>query len=145
MADSQAFIALTGAHGIRIAASEHGSRDGFPVVLSHGDGQTRFAWGRADQAMADRGFHVLSLDLKGHGDSACVGSGSPYDISDYAEDVSRFAATLSRPPLLVGASLGGLAPLIAAGEPPYADIAGQCLVDVSPHLRASQGAEAELP
>jgi len=143
MADRQAFAALTGAHGIHIAASEHGPRDGFPVILSHGGGQTRFAWGRTAQAMADRGFHVLSLDLRGQGDSAWVGSDSPYDISDHAEDVRRVAATLSRPPLLVGASLGGLASLIAAGEPPYPDIAGLCLVDVAPHLRA-EGVAAVL-
>jgi pimeloyl-ACP methyl ester carboxylesterase len=132
---SEVRITIRGARGLSIAASETGPRGVLPVILSHGGGQTRFAWGRTAQLLAAHGFHTLSLDLRGHGESDWVAEGGVYDIADYAEDIRLVIASLSRPPLLVGASLGGIASLLAAGESPFPNIAGLCLVDVSPHLR----------
>jgi non-heme chloroperoxidase len=82
------------------------------------------------------GFHCLSLDLRGHGESDWIAEGATYEIDDYAQDIRNVMASLTRPALLVGASLGGIASLFAAGEQPYPAIAGLCLVDVSSNLRA---------
>ena len=38
-------VDLVGAGGVRLAADVFGSHDDPPVVLLHGGGQTRFAWG----------------------------------------------------------------------------------------------------
>ncbi|WP_070153624.1 alpha/beta fold hydrolase [Sphingobium phenoxybenzoativorans] len=128
-------ITFAGAHGLTIAGTAVGPTDGLPVILSHGGGQTRYAWGRTAHSLAELGFLAISLDLRGHGESGWMSSGL-YVIEDYAEDLRLFSATLARPPILVGASLGGIASLLAAGEPAYAPISGLCLVDVSPHLKS---------
>lgn len=133
--EGTAFI-LDGEHGLPIAGEAFGPPEGLPVLLSHGGGQTRFAWGRTAQLLAQQGFRALALDLRGHGRSGWVSQGSSYRIDDYAQDLRCIAATLTRPPILVGASLGGIASLCAAGEAPYLPISGLCLVDVSPHLRS---------
>ena len=55
--------------GLQIAASCWGSERDPLVVLMHGGGQTRHAWGTTGATLAARGFHVIALDLRGHGDS----------------------------------------------------------------------------
>ena len=39
------------------------------VVLLHGGGQTRHSWGKAARTLAARGYGVVNLDPRGHGDS----------------------------------------------------------------------------
>jgi pimeloyl-ACP methyl ester carboxylesterase len=128
-------LTFSGAHGLTIAGTAIGSDTGLPVILSHGGGQTRYAWGHTARILAERGFLAISLDLRGHGESGWMASGD-YVIDDYAEDLRLLSASLSQPPILVGASLGGIASLLAAGEPSFTPIAGLCLVDVSPHLKS---------
>lgn len=124
---------FAGAGNVAIVGEACGPEDGMPVILSHGGGQTRFAWGKTAGRLAQAGFRAISLDLRGHGDSGWATEG--YAIDDYVEDLRRAMGLVERPALLVGASLGGLASLIAASAPPRPVIAGLCLVDVSPHLR----------
>ena len=40
------------------------------VLLLHGGGQTRHAWGGTALAMAQAGWRTVALDLPGHGESA---------------------------------------------------------------------------
>jgi len=49
---------------------------------------------------------------------------------------SRRASSLNRPPILVGASLGGIAAILAAGEEPMVSISALALVDVAAYMRA---------
>jgi pimeloyl-ACP methyl ester carboxylesterase len=65
--------------------------------------------------LAARRRYALSVDLRGHGDSEWAPDGD-YGIAAFAGDVRDVAAGLSRRPVLVGASLGGLAALVAIGE-----------------------------
>src|SRR5205823_1632352 len=55
--------------GVEIAAEEAGPDGGRPVLLLHGGGQTRGAWGGALREGARRGYRMVSADLRGHGDS----------------------------------------------------------------------------
>ena len=55
--------------GLNIAASSWGLESDPLVVLLHGGGQTRHAWGETGEKLSKSGFHVLALDLRGHGDS----------------------------------------------------------------------------
>ncbi|MBA3054003.1 MAG: alpha/beta hydrolase [Sphingomonadales bacterium] len=121
-------------HGLSLMADVAGDA-GAPVVLfMHGGGQTRHSWGRAVRKAAERGYHAISIDLRGHGES----DWSPernYAFEDYAADARAVIAGLGRPVTIVGASLGGLTGLLVAGEPDTASpVDGLVLVDVTPRI-----------
>lgn len=122
-----------GAHGVRLVADVGGDPAAPPVILMHGGGQTRHSWGGAMRELVRRGYHVINLDARGHGDSAWAADGD-YAFTTQAQDLERVVATLARPPALVGASMGGSTGLFfaAAHEPPRA--AALVLVDIVPRL-----------
>ena len=104
------------ARGCACAADEFGDPDGPPVVLLHGGGQTRVTRGaRRSRVLAERGWHAYRVDLRGHGESEWAADGD-YTLDAFAGDVSRSRARSPEPPVLVGASLGGIASLAAIGE-----------------------------
>ena len=107
-----------GAAGNRLVADVFGN-GGSPVLLLHGGGQTRHAWHKTAQAIARKGHVAYALDQRGHGNSDWVASGA-YAFSDFAADVKLVAAELDRrsgvKPIAIGASLGGIAALLAEGE-----------------------------
>ena len=121
-------------HGLEIAADEAGSEGATPVILLHGGGQTRAAWGGALAEGARRGFHMLSADLRGHGESGWAADGE-YGMTAHAADIAGLAQALGRAPFLVGASLGGMAGLAyaASGGP----LAGLVLVDIAPQVNTA--------
>jgi pimeloyl-ACP methyl ester carboxylesterase len=125
-------IKLPGA-GLILRADVEGPDLGAPVVLLHGGGQTRDAWGKTVSVLAARGFRAYAVDMRGHGESDWAETGG-YRIEAFADDLRHIVHHLHRPAFLVGASLGGLAAMLAAGEGPRLDPLGIVLVDVSPNL-----------
>lgn len=123
-----------GAAGNRLVADVWGGPDDPPVILLHGGGQTRHAWGGTGRVLAAAGWRVISLDMRGHGDSDWVEDGD-YAIDAYVADLAAVVAAVGRPPAVVGASLGGLTTLLAAGEGACA-VAAVVLVDCAPRLEA---------
>lgn len=124
--------------GVSLAADVEGPDDGLPVILLHGGGQTRGAWGKAVSAMAADGFRVIALDLRGHGESGWSPDGR-YDLERFANDLRTVTATLAQPPVLVGASLGGLTSMLACGEEPKVPVKALVLVDIAPLIEQSGG------
>jgi len=120
-----------GRNRVRIVADAYGDPNAPDVVLLHGGGQTRHAWGSTARALGEAGWHALALDLRGHGDSAWDPLGD-YSLDAFVDDLLAVAATLGRPPVLVGASLGGLTSLLAAGETAADSFRAVVLVDVAP-------------
>lgn len=121
---------------MRLAADVEGDPDAPPVVLFHGGGQTRHAWGTTLQVLG-RSWRAYSVDLRGHGDSAWAPDGN-YGLDAFAADVRAVARSLPQAPALVGASLGGIASLAAIAEtegPPLA--IALVLVDVAPRIEAA--------
>jgi len=118
-------------HDLELAATAYGDPANPPVVLLHGGGQTRHAWGTAGNAFAARGRYALSVDLRGHGDSQWAPDGD-YGMGAFASDVLAVSAALPQRPALVGASLGGLASLVAVGESDDPVATALVLVDVTP-------------
>ena len=55
-----------GFEGIHLVADVYGDPDDWPVLLMHGGGQTRHAWGGAAAVLAEQGWRTVSLDLRGH-------------------------------------------------------------------------------
>jgi len=130
---------ITGAGGIRLVADVGGPADGPAVALLHGGGQTRHSWSGTWRHLADHGWRALAVDLRGHGDSEWVADGD-YTIDAFAADVVAISDEFARPPVLVGASLGGISALLAVAEAPdqAAVASGLVLVDIA-HQMEEQG------
>jgi non-heme chloroperoxidase len=133
-------VRFSGADGVEIACDIAGRWSDPLVLMLHGGGQTRFAWGTTVAALSDSGFLAISMDLRGHGESDWSPDGG-YGVDRYAEDVRRIVDQLGRPVALVGASLGGLASILAACEEPTVQCAGLVLVDITPRMKQA-GADA---
>jgi non-heme chloroperoxidase len=129
-------LALRGADGIALAADAYGDPSQPPVLLLHGGGQTRFAWGGTAQQLAAGGWYAVSMDLRGHGESAWAPDKN-YSTEAFVEDVRAVVEQLGAPPVLVGASLGGIASLIAEGESHPSLAAALVLVDIAPRIEVS--------
>lgn len=127
-----------GADGLTLTADVGGDATAPAVVLLHGGGQTRHSWGTAQQALLARGYHVINLDARGHGDSDWAPDGR-YRLENFAADLSAVVATLPQAPALVGASMGGITALQAVGGDGLAATA-LVLVDVVPRIDPEGGA-----
>ena len=124
---------IKGADGFDLAAEITGAPDAMPVLLAHGGGQTRRAWKRVTTDLADAGYCAIAFDMRGHGDSAWSDAGA-YEIRDFAADLVALASGMDRKPALVGASLGGLAGLLAEGELAHGSFESLTLVDIAPRM-----------
>ena len=133
--------AYRGADGNRLVASVfEGQGDPEaahqPVLLLHGGGQTRHAFDGPARRLARAGFTGITVDQRGHGGSEWLAQGD-YAFSDYGRDVVAIAhairAETGRAPVAAGASMGGIASLLACGAEPSA-LAGLILIDVTPRL-----------
>jgi pimeloyl-ACP methyl ester carboxylesterase len=122
-----------GAGDIVLAADAFGFADHPCIILLPGGGQTRFAWRRSAEMFAQSGYYVLSFDLRGHGDSNWATSGD-YSIDAFAGDVVCIARQAPVGAVFVGASIGGIAALVAAGESPVPLASALILIDVVPQM-----------
>jgi pimeloyl-ACP methyl ester carboxylesterase len=130
---------FTGAAGNTLAADVYGDV-GPPVLLLHGGGQTRHAWRKTGDLIARLGYIGYAVDQRGHGDSEWIADGA-YDFSDFAADARVLADTLAdrsgARPVAVGASLGGIASLLAEGgetRPANGVFSALVLVDITPRV-----------
>ncbi|MDO8324003.1 MAG: alpha/beta hydrolase [Phenylobacterium sp.] len=124
------------ADGLILAADAVGPPDGPAALLAHGGGQTRHSWSGAAKDLAARGWRVVTLDLRGHGDSQWSPEGD-YRLERFAEDLVCVADQLGGKPALVGASLGGLAGLYAEAWTAPGSFSSLTLVDITPDMDAS--------
>lgn len=113
-----------------LAGERFGDADAPPVLFAHGFGQTRHAWRTTAARLAAAGWQCVSFDARGHGESGHLADGD-YHLQQFADDLAGVARTFARPPVLVGASMGGLLGLLVEGEqaPMFAALV---LVDCTP-------------
>lgn len=125
-------IELAGS-GVTIVGDRYESRAPRGIaLLLHGGGQTRHSWSGSARVLARAGWTTLALDARGHGDSGWAVDGD-YSAGALVDDLERVVRTLSEPPVLIGASMGGLTSLLAEGE--RAPLARSLvLVDVVPRV-----------
>ena len=127
-------LEFVGADGAPIAADARGETGAPTVLLLHGGGQTRHAWGGTADALAAGGYRAISLDARGHGDSAWDAQ-SRYRLRDFARDLAAICQQLDATPALVGASLGGSTSMLAVGGMGVVARA-LVLVDIAPQIEA---------
>lgn len=128
--------------GLTLVGDAYGPADGPPVLFLHGGGQTRHSWGGTAQKMAARGWRAVTADQRGHGDSDWSPEGD-YSHEDYGDDVKAWGKSLGAPPVVIGASLGGMAGMFALGKTPRLPARALILVDIAPKLEA-KGADRIL-
>ena len=115
--------------GLALAVEHFGT--GAPrVVFAHGFGQTRAAWTSCATACVSAGWANLTYDARGHGESDWLESGE-YAVDQLGDDLRCVCAYAGAPPVVVGASMGGLVGIAMAGSD-----AESCraliLVDITP-------------
>jgi pimeloyl-ACP methyl ester carboxylesterase len=101
------------------------------LIYAHGFGQTGGAWNRTGELMAAQGYAGLAYDARGHGGSDRNAADVPYTGDQFADDLIVVAGEQPEPPVLVGASMGGLFGLIAESRWPGL-FRAMVLVDITP-------------
>lgn len=124
-------VTFKGFESLELVADERGDPNDWPVLFLHGGGQTRHAWGRTAEEVAANGWRSISLDLRGHGESEWEVNGD-YSFTAFCADCIAVADQLGRPPVLVGASLGGMSAMLAEGTSDREVSSGLVLVDIAP-------------
>ncbi|MCU1452777.1 MAG: putative hydrolase or acyltransferase of alpha/beta superfamily [Acidimicrobiales bacterium] len=88
---------------------------GSPLLLLHGFTGAKEDFGDWLDPLADRGFHVVAPDLRGHGDSVAPAAESAYSLDEIAADVLALADDLGWPRCaLLGHSMGGMVAQVVA-------------------------------
>jgi pimeloyl-ACP methyl ester carboxylesterase len=100
------------------------------LLLLHAGGESRAVWAPVAERLAGQGFRSVAYDLRGHGESSAAGADR---LATLSGDVAAMLSTFEVPPLLAGASIGGLAAVHALADHDIEErCAGLVLVDVVP-------------
>ncbi|GAA4548305.1 alpha/beta hydrolase [Pseudonocardia xishanensis] len=115
--------------GLPIHFTEWGSASAPPVLMLHGLNVQCHTWDPIAAQLADE-YHVIAVDLRGHGDSGWSRAG--YRVRSLAHDVHGLIEALGLGPVdLVGHSLGVRVGMAVAGERP-ATVRSLVLSDAGP-------------
>jgi pimeloyl-ACP methyl ester carboxylesterase len=104
-----AFSVVKGAGGVPLTVVQAGNKEGPAILFIHGFTQSYLSWEKQlnDPELQKR-FHLIALDLRGHGTSGKPWEPAAYTPQIWAEDIAAvIAATGNRKPVLVPWSMGG--------------------------------------
>ena len=87
--------------GVSLFYTTHGAPHGPPIILLHGWACDAHDWSHQISLLASLGFHVIALDLRGHGRSSAPPSVSDYSMRMLAEDVVALLQHLQAQPAIV--------------------------------------------
>jgi len=121
-------------HGLSLHYLEWGESHAPPIVCVHGYTGSAEAFNALARHLQDR-FHILALDVRGHGESAWSLVGA-YGYVDQAGDLAAFADRLGLEKfVLIGTSMGGIIAMTYAAE--HADrLSGMVINDIGPEPEA---------
>lgn len=103
--------------GVRLGYTEHGEPGAEPIICLHGYSDSSFSYSRIAPLLADQGFHVYSLDQRGHGDSERPQDG--YGMGDFAADAVAFMDLMGiARATVIGHSMGSLVGRLVAERYP---------------------------
>ena len=123
------WVAFTGFAGVRLAAQVDGKDHDPAVLLIHGGGQTHAVWRDAATALVDAGRRVISLDLRGHGDSEWPAD-ARYEFDAFVADLRSVLSQLDRRPVVVAAGSAGWIAAAALADGAATLAAGLVFVDL---------------
>jgi pimeloyl-ACP methyl ester carboxylesterase len=137
-------VEFTGVDGITLIGDEWNHADPRgnqrpTILMLHGGGQNRFSWKSTGEVLADRGFRVVAVDTRGHGDSDRAPE-ADYALDALTGDVLRVINQIGTPVMVIGASMGGLTGIMAADEGGPDTVTKLVLVDVVPRFEKSGSA-----
>ena len=129
-------LTFTMADGLQVVGTAFGEKAHLAILLLHGAGQTRHSWDSTAKSLATQGFRAIAVDTRGHGESGWS-SGGDYDIDTLISDLKiivKCVGVQGSLPIVIGASLGGITALLAAGETPDPLFSALVLVDITPRV-----------
>lgn len=104
-------------NGVRLHYLDYGGEGKRPLLCLHGGG-AHAHWFDFVASEFTRDFHVMSLDNRGHGDSAWA-EPPVYNYENYVSDLNQVAEKLDlRDFVLMGHSMGGMISLVYAATHP---------------------------
>jgi pimeloyl-ACP methyl ester carboxylesterase len=114
-----------------------------PLLLVHGGMHGSWCWDNYLSYFSDAGWDTLALNWYGHGgsDDLAPDVQRGRSIGDVTEEIGLVAATLPRPPVVVGHSMGGLAAQAYAQDN---EVAGLVLIAAAAPAEVG-GPETEMP
>jgi esterase len=121
-------------NGLSLHYLEWGKPDAPPIVCVHGYTSSAQAFSALARHLRDH-YHILALDVRGHGQSAWSPTGA-YRYADQASDLAAFVDRLELEKFaLIGTSMGGIIAMAYAAE--HADrLLGLVLNDIGPEAEA---------
>ncbi len=119
-------------NGLRLHYLDYGNVEGPPLLMLHGLSGHAHTFDLVAPRLVDR-YHVLSLDVRGRGESDWSPEGD-YTFPAYVSDVVGLCAALPFPRItLVGTSMGGLITLMLAATRP--DLVERAVLnDIGPEI-----------
>ena len=124
---------LKASDGLMVAADCFGDPTHPPALLLHGGGQTRHSWSGTARRLAEAGWYAVSADLRGHGESDWDPTGE-YGNTGFRDDAIAVARSFDRPPVMIGASLGGISSLLAIAHAGNDLASALVLVDIATRM-----------
>ncbi len=120
-------------NGLSISYLDWGNAHLPHLLLVHGFAQQAHSWDFTALALRHR-FHVMAVDLRGHGDSEHAPNGS-YSLDSYLRDIEGFVDALELHSIvLCGLSLGGHISYMYAARRPEC-VRALALVEAAPETR----------
>jgi pimeloyl-ACP methyl ester carboxylesterase len=116
-AGAQPFAKFASVNGLRLHYLEWGTPGRPPLVLLHGIARVAHNFDHIAPHFADR-YHVIAVDMRGHGDSSWSPSGA-YLVEDYVADIEALIMQLKLQNIVLwGNSTGGRVAQMIAGRDP---------------------------
>lgn len=120
-------------NGIKLHLVEVGPAVGEPVLLLHGFPEFWWGWRNQLPALADAGFRVVAVDMRGYGCSGCPQDVASYQLGTLVADVMKLADALGWQRFnLVGHDWGGIVAWAVAAHHPLR--LAKLVVLNAPHL-----------
>ena len=109
--------------GRHLAWREYGVAEGFAVIFSHGNLNSRLfeaAWDKTDAITKEAGVRLIAVDRPGYGESSFLEKRA---YSSWADDLSQLCQELQLGPVaLLGYSSGGPNSMAAAARMPAGQV-----------------------